>query len=68
LYTESIKANVDGLTILVAPKSSVLYNADRDKKENREKKLADVKKLLEQEKEKSNFSNFGTLFKKKPLP
>ena len=51
LYTESIKANIDGLTILVAPKSSVIFNAERDKKENREKKLAEVKKLLEQEKE-----------------
>ena len=52
MYTESIKANIDGLTVLIAPKSSLVFNAEKDKKEYRERKLNEVKKLLEQEKEK----------------
>jgi vacuolar protein sorting-associated protein 13A/C len=49
LYTESVKATIDGLTILVAPKSSVVYDAEREKKENRDSKLKQVKRLIELE-------------------
>jgi hypothetical protein len=52
LYTESVKVNIDGLTVLIAPKSSVAYDEEKDNKEQRDKKLAEVKKLLEYEKNK----------------
>ena len=52
LYTESVKATIDGLTILVAPKSSVAYDSEREKNEARESKLAEVKKIIELEKSK----------------
>jgi hypothetical protein len=55
--TGSIQLNIDGLTILIAPKPSVNYDAEKETIETREKKLKKVKKLLEQEKrlEKSKF-------------
>jgi hypothetical protein len=42
--------------VLIAPKSSVSYDAEREKRENIDNKLTQVKKLLEMEKnkEKSN--------------
>lgn len=52
LYTESVKVTIDGLTILIAPKSSIKYDAERDKKEQIDNKLNEVKKILELEKEK----------------
>jgi vacuolar protein sorting-associated protein 13A/C len=52
LYTESVKATIDGLTILVAPKSSVVYDPEREKKENRDSKIKQVKRLIELEKNK----------------
>ncbi len=53
MYTESVKATIDGLTILVAPKSSVAYDAERENKELRDSKMAEVKRLLEAEKFKT---------------
>lgn len=41
------------MTILVAPKSSGSYDADREKKEQRDRKLGEVKRLLELEKSKT---------------
>ena len=55
LYTESIKATIDGLTIIVAPKSSISYDSEREKSELRDNKLNEVKRLLEQEKSKRKF-------------
>jgi len=52
LYTESVKVSIDGLTVLIAPKSSVSYDAEREKRENIDNKLTQVKKLLEMEKNK----------------
>lgn len=52
LYTESVKASIDGLTILVAPKSSLSFDEDLDKKESRDRKLKEVKRLIELEKSK----------------
>lgn len=57
LYTESVKVTIDGLTILIAPKSSTKYDSERDKKERIEKKLNEVKDILEAEKAKSEKSN-----------
>ena len=57
LYTESVKATIDGLTILVAPKSSVNYDPERDRKETREKKLSEVKRLIELEKSKQQLKS-----------
>ena len=45
LYTESVKVSIDGLTILIVPKSSTKYDAEREKKEQIDKKLNEVKKL-----------------------
>ena len=56
LYTESVKVLIDGLTILIAPKSSVQYDAEREKKENIDNKLKQVKKLIDLE--KNNQSNY----------
>jgi hypothetical protein len=50
LYTESVKVLIDGLTILIAPKSSVQYDAEREKKEHLDNKLKQVKKLIDLEK------------------
>jgi vacuolar protein sorting-associated protein 13A/C len=54
LYTESVKVQIDGLSILVAPKSSIAYNADDDRKEKLDKKLKEVKKILEMDKAKKD--------------
>lgn len=53
MYTESVKASIDGLTILVAPKSSLSFDEDLDKKELRDRKLKEVKRLIELEKSKA---------------
>jgi vacuolar protein sorting-associated protein 13A/C len=50
LYTKSVKVLVDGLTILVVPKSSVKYDSAKDEKSNSEQKLNEVRRLLELEK------------------
>ena len=50
LYQESVKVSIEGLTILIAPKSTLIYNADGEKKENRDNKLKEVKRLMELEK------------------
>lgn len=52
MYYESVKVSIDGLTILAAPKSSVQYNPENEKKEIRDIKLKELKKLLELEKSK----------------
>ena len=56
MYYESVKVSVDGLTILVSPKSSIKYDDETEMKEARDTKLNEVKRLLELEKnkEKSN--------------
>ena len=63
--TGSIQVNIDGLTILIAPKPSINYDAEKETIEMREKKLKKVKQLLEQEKrlEKSKLY-FKVLFVK----
>lgn len=53
LYSESVKATIDGLTILVAPLSSFSYDEEREKKESIDRKLKEVKRLIELEKLKS---------------
>jgi hypothetical protein len=45
-----VKANVEGLTILVAPKSSVKYDEEKEKKQNYEKKMNEIRRLAEMEK------------------
>lgn len=50
IYTQSVKANVEGLTILVAPKSSVKYDPKRDEKQKYEKKMNEIRRLVEMEK------------------
>jgi vacuolar protein sorting-associated protein 13A/C len=50
LYTKSVKVFVDGLTILVVPKSSVKYDAAKDDKYHHDQKLNEVRRLLELEK------------------
>ncbi len=45
-----MKANVEGLTILVAPKSSVKYDEEKEKKQNYEKKMNEIRRLAEMEK------------------
>lgn len=62
LYTESVKVLIDGLTILIAPKSSVQYDAEREKKENIDNKLKQVKKLIDLE--KNNQSNYSFIILK----
>ncbi|CAF0704730.1 unnamed protein product [Brachionus calyciflorus] len=52
LYTESVKATVDGLTILVAPKSSINYDYEKERKELRDNKLNEVRRLIELERSK----------------
>lgn len=54
LYHESVKVSIDGLTILVSPKSSLTYDEDREKKESHDNKLNEVKRLLELEKNKES--------------
>lgn len=46
--------SIDGLTILVSPKSSLTYDEDREKKESHDNKLNEVKRLLELEKNKES--------------
>ena len=48
-----MKVNIDGLTVLVVPKSSVVYDAEKEKREQIDAKLFQVKKLLDLEKEKA---------------
>ena len=50
IYTQSVKANVEGLTILIAPKSSVKCDAEKEKKQNYEKKMNEIRRLAEMEK------------------
>ncbi|RNA03908.1 vacuolar sorting-associated 13A [Brachionus plicatilis] len=53
LYTESVKASIDGLTILIAPKSSFSFDEESEKKESRDRKLKEVKRLIELEKSRA---------------
>jgi hypothetical protein len=52
LYHESVKVSIDGLTILVTPKSSLAYDSERELKESRDNKLNEVRRLIELEKSK----------------
>jgi len=52
LYKQSVKVSIDGLTILVAPKSSISYDPEAEKKELHDNKLKELKRLVELEKEK----------------
>ena len=47
--TGTIQLSIDGLSVLIAPKPSLDYDAEKERSENQEKKLNKVKKLLEQE-------------------
>lgn len=48
-----MKVNIDGLTLLIVPKSSTKYDPERDNKERIESKLNEVKNILEAEKAKA---------------
>ena len=50
IYTQSVKATVEGLTVLIAPKSSVIYDPEKEKKQKYEKKMNEVRRLIELEK------------------
>ncbi len=65
--TGSIQLYIDGLTILIAPKPSLTYEAEKEKDETREKKLNKVKKLLEKERivEKSELNLIHRFCRKK---
>ena len=65
--TGSIQLYIDGLTILIAPKPSLTYEAEKEKDETREKKLNKVKKLLEKERivEKSELQLIDRFCRKK---
>jgi len=52
LYTSPIKATIDGLYLLVVPKTEVEYDAKRDEKEQHEVKMREVHKIEELRKEK----------------
>ncbi len=60
LYTQSVKVFVDGLTILVVPKSSVKYDQAKEEKQVKEAKMNEVRRLLELE--KAQKSNLRLLF------
>ncbi len=52
LYTERVKVTIDGFSVLLAPKSSIHFDAAREKKEDLDNKLNQVKKLIDLEKNK----------------
>jgi len=52
LYTSPIKATIDGLYLLVVPKTEVEYDAKRDEKEQHEAKMREVHKIEQLRKEK----------------
>ena len=58
LYSESVKVSIEGLTVLVAPKSSISYDAERERQEARDNKLKELKRLLELEKEKGSLASY----------
>jgi len=57
LYTHPTKATVEGLFLLVVPKTEVAYDAQRDEKEQHETKMREVKKVEELRKEKEAEKN-----------
>lgn len=50
LYTQSVKATVEGLVILVSPKSSIKYDALKEEFQAHEAKINEVRRLMELEK------------------
>jgi vacuolar protein sorting-associated protein 13A/C len=50
IYNQSVKVFIDGLTILVVPKSSVKYDQAKDEKQKQEAKMNEVRRLMELEK------------------
>ncbi|CAF1260195.1 unnamed protein product [Adineta steineri] len=74
LYTHSTKVTIDGLFVLVIPKTEVEYDAQRDAKEKHEAKMKEVRKVekLRKEKEveknaKGNDKNNDTLLERMQL-
>jgi vacuolar protein sorting-associated protein 13A/C len=57
LYTHPTKATIDGLYLLVIPKTEVEYDAKRDEKEQHEAKMKEVLKIEELRKEKEAAEN-----------
>ncbi|CAF3586652.1 unnamed protein product [Adineta steineri] len=57
LYTHPTKATIDGLFLLVVPKTEVAYDAKRDEKEQHEAKMKEVHKVEELRKQKEDEKN-----------
>ncbi|CAF1245225.1 unnamed protein product [Adineta ricciae] len=57
LYTHPTKATIDGLFLLVVPKTEVEYDAKRDEREQHEAKMKEVRKVEELRKEKEAEKN-----------
>ncbi|UJR10669.1 hypothetical protein I4U23_014864 [Adineta vaga] len=60
IYTHPTKATIDGLFLLVVPKTEVEYDAKRDEKEQHEAKMKEVHKVEELRKEKEAEKNNKT--------
>ncbi|UJR35157.1 hypothetical protein I4U23_027926 [Adineta vaga] len=57
LYTHPTKATIDGLFLLVVPKTEVEFDAQRDAREQHEAKMKEVRKVEELRKEKEAEKN-----------
>ncbi|CAF4513265.1 unnamed protein product [Rotaria sp. Silwood2] len=57
IYTQSTKASIDGLFLLVVPKTEVEYDAKRDEKEQHEAKMKEVHQIEELRKEQEAQKN-----------
>ncbi|CAF0895845.1 unnamed protein product [Rotaria sp. Silwood1] len=57
IYTQSTKATIDGLFLLVVPKTEVEYDAKRDEKEQHEAKMKEVYQIEELRKEQEAKKN-----------
>ncbi|CAF3939022.1 unnamed protein product [Rotaria sp. Silwood2] len=57
IYTQSTKATIDGLFLLVVPKTEVEYDAKRDEKEQHEAKMKEVYHIEELRKEQEAQKN-----------
>ncbi|CAF4672000.1 unnamed protein product, partial [Rotaria sp. Silwood2] len=57
IYTQSTKASIDGLFLLVVPKTDVEYDAKRDEKEQHDAKMKEVHQIEELRKEQEAQKN-----------
>ncbi|CAF3899768.1 unnamed protein product, partial [Rotaria magnacalcarata] len=60
LYVNPTKVTIDGLYLLVVPKTEVEYDAKRDEKERHEAKMKEVHKIEELRKEQEALKNAAT--------